>query len=75
MDKHYFTFGVNHPNRNRHQIIYASYPDTAAEKMHEIHGRDWAFQYTEKEWWRARIDGFFEENLPLEEIYYCEEEE
>jgi len=58
-----------------HQVIYASYPDTAEQKMFEVHGRDWAFQYTEKIWEQSKLEGFFKNNLPLETVYYCEEEE
>lgn len=74
MNKYLFTFGQLHKYVDRHQIIYASYPDTAADKMFEIHGREWSFQYTEKEWEQYKSEGFFKNNTPLEEIYYCEEE-
>lgn len=75
MKKHIFTFGQQHPLSNRHQVIYASYPDTAEQKMFEIHGRDWAFQYTEEMWEQSKAEGHFKNNLPLEKVYYCEEEE
>ncbi|MEV9639516.1 hypothetical protein ABZ756_02310 [Mammaliicoccus sciuri] len=75
MNKYLFTFGQGHPLFGRHQIIYASYPDTAEDKMFEIHGREWAFQYTQENWDMYKSEGFFKYNLPLEKIYYCEEEE
>lgn len=74
MNKYIFTFGQQHHLSNRHQVIYASYPDTAANKMFKIHGREWAFQYSEEVWEQSVSEGYFKNNLPLEEVYYCEEE-
>lgn len=73
MDKHIFTFGQHHKWSNRHQVIYAKYPDTAERKMFEIHGRDWAGQYSEEVWEQYKVEGHFKNNLPLEKVYYCEE--
>ena len=73
MKKHIFTFGQRHKYRDRHQEIFASTPDQAEEKMFEVHGRDWAFQYTEQQWEQSKSEGFFKNNQPLKPIY-CEEE-
>ncbi|MHC8517030.1 hypothetical protein [Sporosarcina sp. ITBMC105] len=74
MEKHYFTFGQNHPYTKRHQIIMAITADAARESMVRHFGWDWAFHYTENEWQECIDKGFFKNNQPLEKIYYCEEE-
>lgn len=69
MDKHIFTFGQHHEYCDRHQIIFANEPEKAEDKMFEVYGRNWAFQYTEKQWEKSKSEGFFLKSEPLEPIY------
>lgn len=66
MKKHYFTFGQNSYYHNHVQIIYAESPEQAEDKMFELWGSQWAFQYTEEQWQASISEGFFKniEKLP-----------
>lgn len=44
----YFTFGYGTPYRNNFVKIEADTYGQAREEMARLHGRHWAFQYTEK---------------------------
>lgn len=44
---YYFTFGCGQPHEGWCQPILAKNDQVAREKMHELHGERWAFQYTE----------------------------
>jgi hypothetical protein len=48
--KHYFTFGCGQENEGYVQPIIASSYGKAREKMVEMHGARWAFQYSEEQW-------------------------
>lgn len=65
MEKHYFTFGTYHALAGCHQEITANTPDEAREEMFSLHGRDWAFQYTQAEWDNCKANGFFKNSRPL----------
>ena len=41
----YFTFGQSHPLRDNWIEIKASSPEAAREKMNQVFGHHWAFQY------------------------------
>ena len=45
-----FTFGYNHPERNKYVIIYGSSKEECREKMFKRFGQKWSRQYdSEKE--------------------------
>lgn len=52
----HFTFGMNCPLEGYCQPIKAKSYRSAREKMFELHGNKWAFQYSEKEWLQAKED-------------------
>lgn len=71
MEKFIFTFGGNHPLEGKCQPIYAKSYNEARNKMIEIHGMSWAFQYTNEDWEKARNDEnrFWPMEIELESIY------
>lgn len=54
---YYFTFGLGHKLAGHCQPIIASSYRSARETMIELHGKKWAFQYTESEYLLNRIEG------------------
>lgn len=44
-----FTFGVGQEHEGHYIKIYGTY-DSAREKMFEMYGDKWAFQYDEERW-------------------------
>lgn len=76
MEKWIFTFGQNSGLSGYCQPIYAKSMKQAREKMFELHGRKWAFQYSIDKWEEFKSDPerlwHMEEELkPI----YCEEVE
>jgi len=65
---YYFTFGMGHTLARHCQPILASSYGSARERMVELHGSMWAFQYTEEEYLRHRVKGTANEALlePIE---------
>ncbi len=59
----YFTFGIGHKLAGQVQPIQAASVEEAREKMFEVHGRKWAFQYNEDEYLQARKEGYARETL------------
>lgn len=59
----YFTFGVGQELAGHVQPIKADSPEEAREKMFEVHGKKWAFQYSEEEYLKARLEGYANETL------------
>lgn len=51
-----FTFGCGMPNEGKCQPILADSFGSAREKMFELHGPKWAFQYSEEEWDEIKND-------------------
>lgn len=45
-----------HPLRNYVQVIFANDKETAMKKMFELYGKDWGFDYSEKQWIEAHND-------------------
>lgn len=45
-----FTFGLNHPFRNKVQPIVSETYMGARKTMCKIYGRNWAFQYNSNDW-------------------------
>lgn len=74
MNKYIFTFGSNQLYAGFYQPIYANNSLEAREKMVELHGLKWSFQYTEEEWNKTKdeLSGFQLEQ-PLEPVF-CKEE-
>lgn len=72
MKKYIFTFGFNHANKGYCQPIYAKSYDKAREKMFEIHGDKWAFQYDGDTWdgYKNDTDRCWDLEKELEPIYY-----
>lgn len=50
MNKYYFTFGVGQPNRKHYKVIYAKDHEAARELMFKHYGKEWCWQYNEKQW-------------------------
>lgn len=50
-----FTFGVGHEFGGKYVRIYGTF-ETARDKMFEIYGKNWAFQYSEEDWERFEKD-------------------
>lgn len=69
MKKFYFTFGLGHENNNRYQVIFAKNEPEAYERMHKLHGRQWAFCYNQEQWSATRQEGYFDNLKPLENQY------
>lgn len=59
----YFTFGIGHDFARHVQPIVANSPEEAREKMVQLHGNKWAFQYSEKEYLESRKKGFARETV------------
>lgn len=67
-NQHFFTFGGGHQFWNRYVVIHAGSPEGAREKMFETFGNVWSMQYTEKEFAKAKSEGFFLNLDPLPTI-------
>jgi len=64
---YYFTFGCGQPHEGMCQPIVAESADLARQKMVEVYGVKWAFQYTSAEWEANKADHRFptERELPV----------
>lgn len=73
MGKWFFTFGMGQTLQGHCQPIYAQSYGHAREKMVEVYGGRWAFQYSEKEWEDSKTNPnrFWPMEKELEPIY-CE---
>lgn len=56
MNRYYFTFGCDSPNKGKCQIIEASNELYARAKMFEIHDRKWCTSYNEEHWLKMKND-------------------
>ena len=63
--KWYFTFGCGQVNAGKCQPIYAKSANKAREKMFDIYGEKWCWQYTEEEW--KEIEDRPDRYWPMEE--------
>lgn len=72
MKKFYFTFGVGHANNDRYQVVFAKSKEEARIKMFELHGRQWAFPYTQEQWEASKASGYFSDLKPLDNAYTFE---
>ena len=61
---YFFTFGSGQKHQGYVQPVLASSWGQAREKMVELNGTDWAFQYTEAQWNKWKED-VFEKNIPI----------
>lgn len=59
----FFTFGMGHELAGHVQPIKADSPEAARDKMFELHGKKWAFQYSEQEYLDARLAGHARETV------------
>lgn len=61
---YYFTFGCGQDKSGFVQPILSSSWEQARAKMIELNGKQWAFQYTEKQWndWKNRV---INEGIPV----------
>ena len=57
--KHIFTFGGGHPFWNRYVVNQSASAERARQSMFDIFGNEWSMQYTEKEFAKAKSEGFF----------------
>jgi len=67
-NQHFFTFGGGHQFWNRIVVIHAESPERARQSMFDTFGNDWSMQYTEKEFTKAKSEGFFLNLEPLPTI-------
>ena len=65
---HIFTFGGGHPFWNRYVVIESESAELARQRMFDGFGIAWSMQYTEKEFARAKSEGFFLNLDPLPTI-------
>ena len=56
-NKYYFTFGCHHRLSDYVQPIVASSMQSAMTKMFEMHGRNWAMDYTSEEYNQRILNG------------------
>lgn len=56
MNRYYFTFGCDSPNRGKCQIIEASNELYARAKMFEMYGRKFCTSYLEDDWLKMKND-------------------
>lgn len=59
MNTYYFTFGINHDLHGFVQKIYADTKNQAIQRMCDRYGNEWAFCYSEFEWYESVSKGFF----------------
>jgi hypothetical protein len=52
---YYFTFGISHGYASRYVVIEAEDAGEARDEMLRRHGRQWAFQYDDTDWFRDGI--------------------
>lgn len=69
MKKYYFTFGLGHKLGEFYQVIFADSEVEANQKMIELYDNKWAFCYTHEQWSMSKLEGFFQDLLPLEPVY------
>lgn len=69
MKKFYFTFGLAHGNADHYQVIFAKSEQAAHQKMHQMHGKLWAFGYNAEQWALSKQDGFFKDLTALRPVY------
>lgn len=64
-----FTFGGGQKHEGYYCRVYGTF-HSARQKMIDRHGKEWAFQYTLKEWndWLERKPSYLPEETLLEEI-------
>ena len=56
MNKYYFTFGCDSPNKGKCQVIEASNELYARAKMFEMYGRNFCTSYSEDIWNKMKND-------------------
>lgn len=61
MNKWYFTFGCNQAFKGYCQVVLADSFEEAREKMCNVYGIKWAFQYSESQW--KNVDERYKEKL------------
>lgn len=59
----FFTFGMGHELAGHVQPIKADSAEIARNEMFRIHGKKWAFQYSEQEYLDARLEGHARETV------------
>ena len=63
MKTYYFTFGFGQKNEGYCQPVLAKSSKAARNRMVDLYGDKWAFQYTEDEFKQYRLDGTLTEVL------------
>lgn len=51
----YFTFGFSQPNARCYYVVREATGDQARERMFELFGREWGFQYDEVAWFKHGV--------------------
>lgn len=70
---HYFTFGTGHIQDGYVLPIVAHSPDAAREKMFDLYGKQWSFQYTAVEWQQSLAEGNFKTVKMLPKVFCIQE--
>lgn len=68
MQTYVATFGLGHKLHNKYQPIIAESKMEAQKIMLGNYGQTWAFLYTEKDFKRKQLIGFFRDLEPLSTI-------
>jgi hypothetical protein len=61
----YFTFGFGQENQGKYQPILASSSYNAREKMFEMYGDKWCFEYSEQEWKTSNCEYWYPKEVAL----------
>ena len=78
LKKYIFTFGIGHPFAGFAQPIYAKNHATARQRMWQLHGAKWGFQYDELDWEKAKLSSKehgYKLETELEPMYVREDSE
>lgn len=62
----YFTFGYAHAHPNSYYVIEGLPGDAARDRMIEVFGRQWAFQYDAHDWFKHGVS--LAEKYGLQEV-------
>jgi len=75
LEKYIFTFGCGQKQAGYCQPIFAKDYEAARNKMFELHGGDWAFQYTGERWEAIKNnpDRIYTIEIEMDPVY-CEAE-
>lgn len=84
MEKYYFTFLMSDTPRCRCYHVEEGSYEEAREKMIQLYGTNWAFQYSEEEWKISKkqyericdinlLPVHYQEGMTIADLYYLKE--